>query len=80
MVVIKSILAGLVAVLGFIVLLLLIPTLFHHIVVPILRYMRYHSGNWGIVFFVPHIGWIAGVIFLIGFGLEYRHAKSLQRS
>lgn len=78
--VVKSIFAGVAAVLGFILLLLLLPALIHHIEFPILRFMRYHGGNransFFISFHIPHVGWIAGIVFLVGFGLVYWHAKS----
>ena len=75
MVIVKSIFAGVATVLGFILLLLLLPTLIHHIVVPILRFMRYHGGNRAILFYIPHVGWIAGIVFLVGFGLELAREK-----
>jgi hypothetical protein len=80
MILVKSALAGLVAVAGTFVLLLLFGLFIVHIVIPILGHVGPFAGiGFGaIAFDVRHAAATAGVIFLLGFAWEYRREKARQ--
>jgi hypothetical protein len=77
---VKGILAGLVAVLGAIILLLLFDLLFGYVTVPSLINVggRVGTGSWMMGINVCHASAVAAIVFLLGFGWEYRRVKARQ--
>jgi hypothetical protein len=84
MVLIKCIRAGLVALAGAIILLLLLALSLAYVVVPILAHVRAlaGTGSWVgggmIAISLGHVAAVAAVIFLLGFGWECRRVKARQ--
>jgi mannose/fructose/N-acetylgalactosamine-specific phosphotransferase system component IIC len=79
MILVKSIFAGLVAVMGAIIPLLSFALLFHYVIIPkVLHVVFAGRGNWMVTINMPGAAALAAMVFLLGFGWELRRVKAHQ--